>query len=371
MNLSELPDIEFVNADAETVKASVFQLYSDIVGRSLAQGDPVRLFLLCISEAFIRLLNSMNYTGKQNLLKYAVGDNLDQLGALVNTTRLPASAATTTLQCTLSTVRGQETIIPAGTRVTTEDGISFAVDTDTVILAGQTTVDAAATCTDTGTQGNEYMPGEIKQIVDPVPYVASIVNTTKSEGGSDTESDDAFRERIYIAPERFSTAGPTGAYEYWAKTANASIIDVTVYSPTPGTVEVRPLLAGGVIPEQELLDAVSEVLTADTVRPLTDKVTVLAPEAVQYDIEAVYYLEQDAQASTVEQHVQDLINQYILWQKEKIGRDINPSQLISMVMGITGVKRVAVTKPVFTALTNIQVATAHTVTVTMGGSEEP
>ena len=46
-----------------------------------------------------------------------------------------------------------------------------------------------------------------------------------SDGGADEESDAAFYERMRESVETFSTAGPLGAYEYYAKTASAAIAD--------------------------------------------------------------------------------------------------------------------------------------------------
>lgn len=362
MKLVDLPDIEFVDADAEHVKAALFADYISITGRTLAQGDPVRLFLLVVAEAFIRLLNNQNYVGKQNLLRYATGDNLDHLGALTDTTRIPASAATTTLLITLAAKREQETIVKAGTRVATDSGIYFATNDDAAVLAGNMTTTVKAACQTVGTVGNGFLPGEIKSIVDPVAYVASIVNTTTSAGGADEESDDDYRERIHEAPERFSTAGPTGAYEYWTKSANSGIIDVAV--------EIRPLMTGGTLPEQELLDAVKTVVSADKVRPLTDNVSVVAPDAVSYDITLTYYTDVGTAESTVKDAVTTAVNNYRLWQKSKIGRDINPSRLIADVMAVAGVKRVIVTAPTYTVLTGVQVAQDKTVSVVLGGSED-
>ena len=128
MKLSDLPDIDFVDVDRDTVQQAVFDAYTNITGRTLAQGDPIRLYNLFITEVIIRLLNKLNDTGKQNLLKYANGGKLDNLAALVRTTRLQSSAATTTLMVTLSAARANETIIPAGTRVASGDNKYFATD---------------------------------------------------------------------------------------------------------------------------------------------------------------------------------------------------------------------------------------------------
>lgn len=44
--LDNLADIVFVDADADEVESYVIGRYESITGRTLAKGDPVRLFLL-------------------------------------------------------------------------------------------------------------------------------------------------------------------------------------------------------------------------------------------------------------------------------------------------------------------------------------
>ena len=163
-------------------------------------------------------------------------------------------------------------------------------------------------------------------------------------------------------------AGPTGAYEYWAKTASSLITDVAVYTPSPGSVVIRPLLSGGELPGTEILDAVSAVCNASDIRPLTDNLSVLAPEAVDYDIGLTYYINRaDATASiSIQSAVTAAVSAYVLWQKSKLGRDINPAELIYRIRA-AGAGRVEVTTPVYTALQPYQVAIAGSVTVTFGG----
>lgn len=369
MKLADIPDVDFVDVDAQKIENAVFDSYKNITGRTLAQGNPVRLFLLFQADVIIRLLNKINFTAKQNLLKYAAGDNLDVLAANVWTTRIAASAAHTTLRVTLSAVREKETIVPKGTRVSTQDNIAFATDAALIIKAGEQAGAVAATCTQTGTIGNDFRAGEICNIVDPVAYVDTMVNTTLSEGGGDTETDDSLRERVWEAPETLSVAGPARAYEARTKAANSNIIDVCVDSPSPGVVRVVPLLAGGEVPGEEILADVQKELSADSVRPLTDCVQTVAPTVVSYDISATYYIDDDADATTVQKSVAAAVSDFAAWQRARLGRDINPSRLVQMMMGVGGVKRVDVSKPVFTVLSNTQVAHEQAVKVIMAGSE--
>ena len=71
----------------------------------------------------------------------------------------------------------------------------------------------------------------------------------------------------------------------------------------------------------------------------------------------------------------DAVNSYIKWQTAKIGRDINPSKLIQMMVE-AGAKRVVVTSPAFTQLSDggdnstPELAKLGTKTVTNGGYED-
>lgn len=370
-SLKSLPEIVFVDADAKSVESTIISEYETITGRTLAKGDPIRLFLLTIANVIILLLNKINETGKQNLLRYASGANLDHIGALVGAERIPASAATTTIEVTLSAKLGTTTVIPKGTRFTAGDNVFFGLDETMLILSGDLTGTGRATCLDSGDIGNGYIPGQIKILVDPVPYVASVENTTLSEGGSEEQSDDSFREVIHEAPESFSVAGPDGAYKYHAKRASANISDVYVWSPEPGVVEVRPLLNGGIIPGEEILNKVLAVLDDKRIRPLTDKVTVQAPEQEEYVVKLSYYIDSEdaAYASAIQQAVNNAVDEYIDWQKAVLGRDINPSELIARVMA-AGAKRVVVESPAFTVIANCNVAVCTECIVNLGGIED-
>jgi phage-related baseplate assembly protein len=367
--LNNLPDVDFTVKDTATIEADVIGHYEAATGKKLYPGDPVRLFLESVAYRIAQQRTLIDFAAKQNLLAYSSGDFLDHLGALVGTARNPAQPALTTVRFTLSAVQAGVVTIPKGSRVTPDGQLFFATTAAGTVPPGEMYVDVQAACQTAGTAGNGFVAGQIAVLVDPVPYVASAVNTTTTAGGADTESDDNYRLRISQAPEQFSVAGPYRAYEYWARTANQAIIDVSVYSPTPGVVQVRPLMVGGTLPTQDILDAVDAIVSADDIRPLTDNVEVLAPETVTYDITATYYLDADtASPAAVQATIDDAVAAFQLWQSGKLGRDINPSELVRRIRD-AGAKRVTVTAPVDTPLEVWQVAQVGTVTVTYGGLE--
>ena len=365
------PNIEFVETDTEKLVNSLIQSYEMFTGRTLYPADPARLFILWIADIIIQERANIDFSAKQNLPRYAEGAYLDSLAELFKDAfRLEPEKARTTLRFTLSIPLETATIIPAGTRTTVDGKIMFATLEDLRIPAGSTSGNVAAECLIEGEIGNGFVPGQINQIVDVYPYYGSVENVSKSDGGADRESDTAFYERLRQSVETYSTAGPLGAYEYYAKSASALVVDVKATSPTPGAVDVRVLLQGGTLPGEEILKEVSGILTADKVRPLTDHVTVAAPETVTYNIDFTYYMQKGGPLSdrAVTENVNAAVAEFVEWQAAKMGRDINPSYLVSLLMQ-AGVKRVEIRSPAFTVVADIAVAQIGETAAVNGGTE--
>lgn len=379
MKVKDLPDIDFVNADKEEVESTLLRMYTTITGRTLGRADPIRLFILVIANAVVLLLNAINETGKQNLLAYAKGNNLDHIGIALGVERLDSSKARTTMEVKLSAVRSGNIRIPAGTRFTAGDNIMFATTEDTLIPSGKTSVNVVAECLSFGIVGNGYAIGSVKNLVDPLPFVDTVRNVTISEGGADREDDDHFRERIHEAPESFSCAGSIGAYEYHVKKTSPLIENVTVISPGEGKVYLYPVLQGGTLPDEEMKTKILANVTNRYVRPLTDKVSVEIPVIKNYDLDVTYYIasEDKDRAVTIQRDVDLAINAYLEWQKSAVGRDINPSELIRRVMQ-AGAKRVDVKSPTYVKLKNgnevdnyvVEIANHNRKAVKYGGFED-
>ena len=372
------PDISFI--DDATVEETMNQMiadyqekYKELTGKdiSLGQADPYRLIMYACTMQIYQAMQYADYAGKMSFLKYASGDYLDNLAALRGISRRQAAAASTVLQFSIETEYPFAVAIPAGCRVTNGNDLFFATDEYAEIKAGEKQVTVSATCTQTGVQGNDFAPGELNVVVNTLPYVVTVTNTVTTYGGADIEDDDSLRDRIYSVPDTYSTAGPDGAYEYFAKESDTSISDVVVQTPSPGEVVVYVICDGGKLPEEALLQKVSEHLNDRKIRPLTDHVTIRAPEKKEYDIDFTYYIanSQKTAAGTIQAAVNNAIEVYNSWQTEKIGRDINPSYLIQKIME-AGAKRVDVRSPVYTVLNNSTIAMAGTVNTMYGGIED-
>ena len=296
--LYDLPEISFIDGITyEGILSEMvadYQLkYAEETGQkiTLRTGDKEHIYLRIVAAQYFQMYQQLDYAAKMNLLKYSTGDFLEHLGALKGTFPLEPRPAVCTVRFVLSEARKEIAYIPEKTRVTAGDGVYFATDEYAEIPVGASYIDVDCTCQDKGRIGNEYAVGQINIIVDPVPYVESATNITKTDGGSDKESEKSFRERIFLAPSSYSVAGPSEAYEYWLKQYNsAAIEDVRIYEPAEAIVDIRLLLVGGSLPSDTFCTGCLEYLKENPIVPLTDKVCVSAPDVVEYNLKATYYV---------------------------------------------------------------------------------
>ena len=74
-------------------------------------------------------------------------------------------------------------------------------------------------------------------------------------------------------------------------------------------------------------------------------------------------------ATTIKSNILKSVEEYIIWQKDKIGKDINPDELIKRVK-MAGAKRLTLRSPQYTRLEYNQVAHLGAQNINYQGAEE-
>ena len=454
--MSERAEYQFVSTDTETLVAQMIAAYEKITGVIVRPASPERLFLMWVADVMVQQRVLINYAANQNLPSRASGENLDALGELFyDSTRPGAAAATCRLRVHISEAQSTAILIPKGTRFTDVSNSLYwdAVD-DAYIPVGETSAEVQLICETAGSVGNGYMPGQINTLVDisDILYYSSCENVTISDGGAEAATDEEYYELMRASEDAYSVAGPTGAYEYWAKSVSTEIADVKAVRPTEvrskilpvyadhafmggehlflntlkvfaadgseatagvdysvsyeenllvialteegvlagassinveivaemaGHVHIYVLMKDGSIASTTIKELVFAACNDEKVRPLTDYVSIQDPSTAPYNINVTYYIQSgiETPATEIEAAVNAAVEKYVSWQSAKLGRDINPSKLHDMMMD-AGIKRVVITEPVFTKLSDgstgstPQVASVNEVTVTNGGYED-
>lgn len=184
------------------------------------------------------------------------------------------------------------------------------------------------------------------------------------------ESDDAFRERIQLAFDTLSVAGPEAAYKKIARDSDGRVGDVTVVSPQPAYITLTILQADSQngSASTELIQIVEKSVNAEDKRPIGDRVTVQSAQIINYSIDAKLFIGKDPEAATLLQQAIKNVTDYATKQK-RLGRSIRMSAVYA-ALHIDGVSRVELTSPTAdVVLTAAQASYCTNISVVIGGVE--
>ena len=184
------------------------------------------------------------------------------------------------------------------------------------------------------------------------------------------QSDPDLRTRTQQAFEGLSVAGPTAAYEFWGRSADGRVADISAVSPTPACVTISVLSReGDGTASDDLLSVVAAALNDEEVRPVADRVTVQSAEIVPYQIDAMLYIYPGPEAEPVRQASEQQLQAYIAAQN-RLGRDIRLSAIYA-ALHVEGVQRVELAQPVADiVLSDYQASHCTEYTITVGGYDE-
>lgn len=158
------------------------------------------------------------------------------------------------------------------------------------------------------------------------------------------EPDSDFRKRIPQAFEGLSVAGPTAAYEFFARSADGRVSDARAISPSPACVTVTVLSRDGDgTASADLLAKVTAALNDEDTRPVADRVTVQSASIVNYNVIATLHYYPGPEAEPIRQAALASLQHYISTQ-HRIGRGVYRSA-IDAALSVEGVQYVDITEP--------------------------
>lgn len=188
------------------------------------------------------------------------------------------------------------------------------------------------------------------------------------------ETDVSFRARIQMSFEGFSSAGPRGAYDFHARSADGRVKDVSVVGPQdagaitvpPGQVNIYVLSsAGNGAAPDDLISSVSAAVNAEDVRPLCDTVVVQSATIQNYTVAAAIEVFDGPDRAVILAEAQAALADYLA-ASHALGATIARSG-IHGALHRPGVRRVTLTQPaadIVTPPNTAPYATSVTVTIT-------
>ncbi len=377
----------FFEYDTEAEEQKLVKMFEEQTGKPLYPAQDERLLISLIAYKASLLVNKFNDAARLNLTRYSRGTILDCIGEMFSTPRLQGSKGKDVLKITLNTTFTSDLTIAKGLEILSKDEeYSFFTTENCVIPAGEKTGTVAIEAETIGEYANVYGIGDVNILVKPISYIQSVENINGVSGGADIEDDTPYIKRILLAPESFSCAGSRQSYIYHTLSANANIIDAQAESPVipatikigdetyteengsintgdftasvdykagsitftkdnvtycfkippQATVYVYPLTDDDVTPETVLQD-VRDLLTGESVNPMTDYVNVIAPEKVTTSITMNVLVKEDADYNSVCNAVEEQAEEYKKEIRKTLKASIEPSHIYTKIGAIDGV----------------------------------
>lgn len=165
-------------------------------------------------------------------------------------------------------------------------------------------------------------------------HLVALAGVRRMEG----ESDERLLRRYLLSLEALSVAGPRGAYEFHALSADARVVSAHVTTPNPG--DIRIVVVGGDdpdgLPDAALIAKIVAALSDELVRPLSDTVEVLAARNVCYQVAVTVHVEQGPDRELVRAAAEREVRAYLL-SRHLVGAAVHKSAITgaAQVPGVT------------------------------------
>lgn len=309
-------------------------------------------FLATAAGGIWMLSYGLKWVENQIFPATADDDNLDRHAATYGLSRKAAQAASNGTVRITGSVGAVGTVIPAGTRLLTSDGVAYTVDSDTtMVLAFSPSLIALAaftpaTCEEVGTTGNRSY-GEPLTVEDPPSGVdaEAIVDMGFSDG-AEAETSAQLLRRLLLRIQSGGAGGTKTDYVQWALEVagvayayclplrrGAGCVTVVVYGEEDG----YPVDPGAGI-RSDVADYI------ETVRPVTAEVDVAEPDDVEVDVEVeITEIDDGYELADIEADIEAAIKDTI--HAVEPGGTLFLKQLIRAIARIDGVLDFEIAEP--------------------------
>lgn len=261
--------------------------------------------------------------------KTSSGTYLEYKAAEKGLSRKPATKATGKL--TITGVNG--TTIPANSIFETSGGIQFAT-TQAYTITAIESVEANIEALIAGVSGN-VPANAISKITSTLSGVLTVTNASKTEGGTEIETDEALLERFLEEVQKPIASGNKYHYEKWAKEV-AGVGDAKCLPLWAGAGTVKVVLL-----DSDKLPASSSIVTATNVyiqsqRPIGADVTVVPATAVNINVNATITKESSTNINDIISEFEGKLKAY-LKEQAFAGLSISYLKIGSLILETTGV----------------------------------
>lgn len=224
--------------------------------------------------------------------------------------------------------------LPEGSRFSTSGDTVLIFAVKNLLQSGSGIYTYEMECETPGKIGNEYIGTLL-----PVEYVNGL-GTAELVGilsaGTDEESDEALRERLFAKVQRPSTSGNVNDYYNWAMScAGIGAAKIFPLADGPGTVKVVVASEDKTAADDTLIAKVADYI--EIMRPIGATVTVVSARELTVNVSAKVKLTTETTLGTAQNAFNNLVDEYL--QSNAFSAEyISLARIGSLLMDVTGVE---------------------------------
>lgn len=319
----------------EEIYESMLDSYTEHTGLRPSVTCDLAIRLYAVANQIFALEAQGEWVQRQCFPQTAQGEFLEYHGEMRGLTRKSASCATGYLRFSASTPVSENLQIDLGTVALTAGLLRFVTVEEATLKAGTSFVDVRAEAVEAGEGGNIASGLVVSMSVPPVG-VANCSNPSAFVDGTESEEDEAFRERILDTYSRL----PNGANVAFYVQEALSFEKVGAVAVLPryrgvSTVDVVLASVSG-MPDEELMAEVQEHL--EGIREIAVDVLVRAPTTLEMDLQIQITAKDDFQDALSE--AKEAVEQW--FNGSRLGEELLEAELGNILYQCTEVKNYAI-----------------------------
>lgn len=193
--------------------------YESITNSILSDYNDTSIKLQIFAQFYQEILDKIDYIKLQMFPTSATGEYLAKHGELKGIIKKDATKSEGYVTFYPVESRVSSITIPVGTLCTCSLAPELIYETleEVTIKSSDASATSRITSVNSGYE-TTVATGYIDVLVNPIDGIDRITNLYKTDGGSDSESDEQYRKRVIESYSKFSTGGNLNYYEQIAKT---------------------------------------------------------------------------------------------------------------------------------------------------------
>lgn len=278
---------------------------------------------------------NLEFLKRQMFPNTASGEYLNYHAETRGISRKPALKAKGTVRFYVEDTSPDAVVIPANTIVSTggENPVRFTTDSEVILEAGYHFVSANCTAQTAGARGNVGAE-KIDTIITNIVGVDSVKNLYAFTGGSDTESDDALRERIIATYKNVSNGTNIAYYKKLALSVDGVYSACVVpRARGAGTVDINIVCENGTAPVS-LVNRVETLIQEK--REVNVDIDVSAAQVTRIDVGVYAELKSGYTLEEVRNNITSEINSFM--KTLEVGDGIVEHRLSSVILNAEGLE---------------------------------